>query len=155
MLLKQLLCDAATHFCVFTNGVTIASMRGGARGHSSRSRRQRGYLFLLWIWPARIAYLCSYDLCICINCSIIYNTLVHYKEDAFLHPQTQLSGCRTRSYPIHCRMEFGYRRHSGDALATQLRQLLSLACIHVDKAVHVADAEALDVVAGELLPLGS
>lgn len=52
-------------------------------------------------------------------------------------------------------MEFGYRRHSGDALATQLRQLLSLACIHVDKAVHVADAEALDVVAGELLPLGS
>lgn len=133
----------------------IASIRGAARGHSSHLRRQRGYLFLLRIWPARVVYLCGYDLCICINYFIVYNTLIHFKEDAFLHPQTQLSGCRTRSNPVHCRMEFGYCRHSGNTLATQLRQLLSLAGVYIDKAVHVADAEALDVVAGELLPLGS
>jgi len=45
--------------------------------------------------------------------------------------------------------------NGGDAFAAQLRELLSLRCVYVHEAVHVADAEALDAVLGVLLPLGS
>ena len=52
-------------------------------------------------------------------------------------------------------MELGHRRHSSDAIAAQLRQLLSLTSVDVDEAIHIADAETLYVVSGELLPLRS
>jgi len=71
------------------------------------------------------------------------------------HPQTQLPTRRPRSHPIHTRMKLRNRRHSRNPLAPQLRQLLALCCVDIDEAVHVADAEALDVVLGVLLPLCS
>lgn len=52
-------------------------------------------------------------------------------------------------------MELRDRRHGRDAIATQLRQLLPFRGVDVDEAVHVPDAEALDAVAGMLLPLRS
>jgi len=52
-------------------------------------------------------------------------------------------------------MKLGHRRHSRNALAAQLRQLLAFCGVDIDEAVHVADAEALDVVLGVLLPLCS
>jgi hypothetical protein len=52
-------------------------------------------------------------------------------------------------------MEFGHGRHSCDALAAQLRQLLALACIHIDEAVHIANAEPLYIILRELLPLSA
>ena len=52
-------------------------------------------------------------------------------------------------------MEFRYGWNGGNAFASKLRQLLSFGGVYVHEAVHVADAEAVDVVAGELLPLGS
>lgn len=50
-------------------------------------------------------------------------------------------------------MKLRHRRHSRDALAPQLSQLLSFRRVDVDEAVHVADAEALDGVRGVELPL--
>lgn len=52
-------------------------------------------------------------------------------------------------------MELRDRRHGRDAIATQLSQLLPFRGVDVDEAVHVPDAEALDAVAGMLLPLCS
>lgn len=72
-----------------------------------------------------------------------------------LHPQTQLAGRSARRDPVQRRMELGDRGHGRDAFTAQLRQLLALGRVDVDEAVHVADAEALDAVAGELLPLGA
>lgn len=52
-------------------------------------------------------------------------------------------------------MELRYCRHSCDALATQLGKLLAIGCVNIDKAIHIADAEALNGVAGLGLPLSS
>lgn len=52
-------------------------------------------------------------------------------------------------------MELGDRRHSGDALAAQLSELLSFGGVDVDEAVHVPDAETVDRVGWVALPLGS
>lgn len=50
-------------------------------------------------------------------------------------------------------VELSHRRHSRDALAAKLRQLLSLARIHVDEAIHVANAEPLYAILWLQLPL--
>jgi hypothetical protein len=52
-------------------------------------------------------------------------------------------------------MKLRHRRHSRDAVATQLRQLLALGRVDIHEAVHVADAEALDAVLRVELPLGA
>lgn len=72
-----------------------------------------------------------------------------------LHPQAQFPACSTSSYPVQCRVEFGNGRYCGNALAAQLRQLLPLRCVYVNKAVHISYAEALNIVLWELLPLCS
>jgi hypothetical protein len=52
-------------------------------------------------------------------------------------------------------METRHCWHGGDAVASELRKLLTLCCVNVDKAVHVADAETLDTILGVFLPLRS
>lgn len=69
------------------------------------------------------------------------------------HPQAQLPTRRPGCYPVVTRMELRDRRHGGDAVATQLGQLLPFRRVDVDEAVHVPDTEALDAVARTLLPL--
>lgn len=70
-----------------------------------------------------------------------------------LHPQTQLSTSSTSSDPIFRLMELRHRRNSSNTITSELSQLLSIACIHVDEAIHISDDEALDVVRGLELPL--
>lgn len=45
-------------------------------------------------------------------------------------------------------MELRYSRHSGDVVATQLRQLLTFGGIDIYESVHVTDDEALYTVQG-------
>lgn len=52
-------------------------------------------------------------------------------------------------------MELRDGRHSADALAAELGDLLPFARVDVDEAIHVADAEALDAVLRLQLPLSS
>ena len=52
-------------------------------------------------------------------------------------------------------MELRHRRYSCDSITAELRQLRAVSGVDIDEAVHVADAEALDVVGGEELPLGA
>lgn len=52
-------------------------------------------------------------------------------------------------------MELRNSRHRSDAIAAELGQLLSLGSVNVDEAVHVADAEPVDVVLRAELPLRS
>lgn len=52
-------------------------------------------------------------------------------------------------------MELGDGRNGRDALASQLRKLLTFRCVHIDKAIHVTYAEPLDAILRKLLPLGS
>lgn len=47
------------------------------------------------------------------------------------------------------------RRHSRDALAAELGELVAGGAVDVDEAVHVADAEALDGGLRVCLPLGA
>jgi hypothetical protein len=72
-----------------------------------------------------------------------------------LHPETKLAAGSSSSYPVECRMELGNCRYCCNAVSPKLRQLLPFGCVYVDEAVHVADAESLHAVLGELLPLGS
>lgn len=51
-------------------------------------------------------------------------------------------------------MELGHSRHGSDAFAAQLRQLVSVCGVDIDKAIHVTDAEAMDGVGRVELPLG-
>jgi hypothetical protein len=46
-------------------------------------------------------------------------------------------------------------RHRRDTLAPQLSQLLSFRRVNINETIHIANAEALDVVLRRLLPLGS
>jgi hypothetical protein len=52
-------------------------------------------------------------------------------------------------------MELRDGRYSRNAFATKLRQLLAFRGVDIDEAVHVSDAETLDVILRELLPLGT
>lgn len=52
-------------------------------------------------------------------------------------------------------MKLRHGRHGGDAITAQLRQLLAVGGVYVDKAIHVANAEALHGVGGCLLPFGA
>lgn len=72
-----------------------------------------------------------------------------------LHPQAKLPASSAGSNPIRPRMKLRNGGHGRDALAAQLRHLLASPRVHVDEAVHVADAEALDAVRGLQLPLGA
>ena len=45
-------------------------------------------------------------------------------------------------------MEFGHGWHGGDALASELRKLLPFGRVYVHKAIHVANAEALNAILG-------
>lgn len=50
-------------------------------------------------------------------------------------------------------MELRNSWYSCDTITTQLGELFTLRCVYVDKAIHVADAEALDAVLWVELPL--
>lgn len=52
-------------------------------------------------------------------------------------------------------MEDSHSRDSGNTVTSQLRELLPISTIYVDKAVHVSNAEALDGVLRRELPLGT
>jgi hypothetical protein len=52
-------------------------------------------------------------------------------------------------------MEFGYRWHRRDAVASKLCQLLSFGRVDIDEAVHVTNAEPLNAILRKLLPLCS
>lgn len=52
-------------------------------------------------------------------------------------------------------MENGHRRHRRNSITPELSELVAACAVDVDKAVHVADAEALDWRLGVLLPLGA
>lgn len=52
-------------------------------------------------------------------------------------------------------MELRNSRHSSDAITPELGQLLPLGGVDIDEAVHVADAEPVDVVPRVELPLRS
>jgi hypothetical protein len=73
----------------------------------------------------------------------------------YLHPKTQLPTRRASGDPVLRWMELCYRRYSCDSIATELCQLRAVGGIDVDEAVHVADAEALNIVGGEELPLSA
>ena len=70
-----------------------------------------------------------------------------------LHPKAEFPTRRTSGHPILRWVELCDGGDSSDAIATQLRKLLTLGCVDVDEAVHVADAEALHAVLWLLLPL--
>lgn len=72
-----------------------------------------------------------------------------------LHPQTNLATCSTTNDPVHASVEDGYSRHSSDTLSVELGELVSGGTVDIDKAVHVSDAESLDVRLWVQLPLGA
>jgi hypothetical protein len=63
-----------------------------------------------------------------------------------LHPQAQLSTGSASSDPVQRRMKLRNGRHRSNAFSTELRQLLSLRRVNVDKAIHVANAESLHAI---------
>ena len=69
------------------------------------------------------------------------------------HPQAELPTRCSRCYPVIARVKLCNSRHGRDAISAQLRELLTFGGVDIDKAVHVPNAEAVDAVAGVLLPL--
>lgn len=72
-----------------------------------------------------------------------------------LHPQTQFAAGRATSDPVLAAVEHSYCRNSRDTVAAKLGKLISRSAVDVDEAVHVSNAEALDVRLWVQLPLGS
>lgn len=72
-----------------------------------------------------------------------------------LHPQTQLPARRPRRHPILRWVKLRNSRHGSDARSTQLSQLLASGGVNIDKTIHVADAEPLDIVRRVKLPLSA
>lgn len=70
-----------------------------------------------------------------------------------LYPQTSLPTRGATDNPVLAAVENGNRRHGGDTVPSELGELVSGRAVDVDEAVHVADAEALDVGLWVLLPL--
>lgn len=64
-----------------------------------------------------------------------------------LHPQAQLSGCGSSSYPISTWMEDRHCRHCGDAFSSKLGELASRTIIDIYESVHVANTESLGATA--------
>lgn len=62
-----------------------------------------------------------------------------------LHPQTHLAAGGTTRNPVLAAVEHSYCRDSGDTITAQLGELISRTVVDIHEAVHVADAEALDV----------
>lgn len=52
-------------------------------------------------------------------------------------------------------MEDSDCRHGSDAISAELGKLITRTTVDIHEAVHVADAEALNVRLGVLLPLGT
>ena len=71
------------------------------------------------------------------------------------HPQAQLAARGPGRDPLLRRVELSDGRDGGDALATQLRQLVPARGVDVDEAVHVTYAEALYPILRLQLPLRS
>jgi hypothetical protein len=68
-----------------------------------------------------------------------------------LHPQAGLAACCSPNNPILAPVKYCHRRNCRD-WASELSELISISTIDVDKTVHIANAKALDMRLGVLLP---
>jgi hypothetical protein len=50
-------------------------------------------------------------------------------------------------------MEHGHCRDGGNSIAAQLSQLVTITTVDINKSVHIADTEPLDMRLGVQLPL--
>lgn len=72
-----------------------------------------------------------------------------------LHPQANLAASGTTSNPVLAAVEHSYCRNSRDTIAAKLGKLIPRTTVNIDEAVHVSNAEALDVRLRVQLPLRS
>ena len=62
-----------------------------------------------------------------------------------LHPEADLTTRSTSSHPVLAAVEGRCRWNCRDAVSSQLGQLIPRAAVHIDEAVHVGNAESLDL----------
>lgn len=70
-----------------------------------------------------------------------------------LQPQTDLATRGSASDPVLTRVHDSNRGHCGHLRTAELRHLIAAGSVDIDEAIHVGDAEALNVRLRVLLPL--